>query len=263
MDYKEYKAKMKSLPFADRMVEYFSISAVYDKEPDEMKKLIRETFTKKEEAEYYTTYSPIMIAIEQYNDRVRTLKINADYFTYYITSQLRRRDNLERVTGFLNKVIDTAKRYKKEDIQGESTEEMIDSLLSMLTHYKELDIERNISVIYEEEKGYYLDESKMNENIKKATASLKNILSALKSYVLSAREFLEVIQKPELFPREFKDAEKWMQYFFINRMEITDTENMGEGEKDFLTLDYNDIECTDKIFGEGNLWLKAYYSNIR
>lgn len=39
MDYKEYKAKMKSLSFADRMVEYFSISAVYDKEPDEMKKI--------------------------------------------------------------------------------------------------------------------------------------------------------------------------------------------------------------------------------
>ena len=33
---KEYKDKMKKLPFKERMIEYFSISSVYDKDPDEL-----------------------------------------------------------------------------------------------------------------------------------------------------------------------------------------------------------------------------------
>jgi len=261
---KEYKDKMKKLPFKERMIEYFSISSVYDKDPDEKKSIIKSTFTKKEEAEYYRTYSPIMMAIEAYNDRVRTLKINADYYSYFISTQLRKRDNLDRITEFLNKVIEVAEKEKAGLVktEGESPSKMIDSVLSMLSNYKDIDIERNIPLSFEGGR-YQIDDSTLQKKLTVSTGNLRRILEALKSYILSLKEFLETINHIELFPREFKDYETWMINLFRGEAYYHIVGEIGEGERSFLALDYYELKPIEKIFGEGNLWLKAYYSELK
>lgn len=259
---KEYRDRMKSLPFKERLIEYFNISTVNDKDPEEKRKIIKGTFTKKEEAEYYKTYSPIMMAIEQYNDRVRTLKINADYYCYFISTQLRKRDNLDRITDFLNKVIEVAEKEKAGLVKTEGdSSKMIDSILSMLSHYKDIDIERNIPLSFEGGR-YHIDESNLQKKLTVSTGSLRKILEALKSYILSLREFLETINHIELFPREFKDYETWMINLFRGEAFYHIVGEIGEGERSFLALDYYELKPIEKIFGEGNLWLRAYYSNL-
>ena len=81
----EYKDSLKDKPFKDRVKSFFNLSSSFDTMVDEKRAIIKGTFSKKEAKEWDNTYKPIVMALEDYIDRIRTLNINRQYFTFYIT----------------------------------------------------------------------------------------------------------------------------------------------------------------------------------
>ena len=108
----EYKDSLKDKTFKERVKSFFNLSSSFDADIDEKRKIIKGTFSKKEEKEWDSTYKPIVMALEDYIDRIRTLNVNRQYFSYYITMILRIRDTMEMEAKWLNDTLEIAETLK-------------------------------------------------------------------------------------------------------------------------------------------------------
>ena len=270
----EYKDSLKDKPFKDRVKSFFNLSSSFDTMVDEKRAIIKGTFSKKEAKEWDNTYKPIVMALEDYIDRIRTLNINRQYFTFYITYLIRQRDTMEEEAKWLNERLKEAEAVK--DTEAGSR------LLEGLTTYSNRRSDFT-QIFFNEEIRRYIAPSIADDKIGESTASLKRILSSLKGYIQALKDFLEAIEKPELIPMEIEKMEKAListynplhefKYRAIHQIperrgmgvtaEPLNLDSLEPGEREFIELSYLDLEEMEGLTGERNLFAGsyAYYKN--
>ena len=261
----EYKKKLKELDFKDRVKAYFDCSP-FQRDIDAIKKrVIYNSFTRKEKEEFSNKYAPIYSAIDKYGDRVRAIHGNWFIYSFYIDTTLRQKDAFSYTADLLNR----ARSFTAEALEGmeegdtKKKVERIDKSLSSYNYSNMISPK-----IIEEEGGQFgVNFSEIDKDLLKIIETLKGLLSLAKCYLESLREFLEWVGTPELFPQEFKDLETG----FINKYHptvIRKREDRGfplfdtitEAEKEYLSIDYKELPLTVDIFGENNIWADQYKS---
>ena len=264
----EYKDSLKDKTFKERVKSFFNLSSSLDADIDEKRKLIKGTFSKKEQKEWDSTYKPIVMALEDYIDRIRTLNVNRQYFSYYITMILRIRDTMEMEAKWLNENLEIAETLKGTEAGSR--------LYNNLTAYHNRRFGM-VQIYFDDESGKYVLFNNSNEKVIEATASLRRILSNLKGYIEALKNFLESLGEGDLIPREITEMEKALISAYhplisfkyraihgiperrgLNASEPVSLEGVEEGEKDFLTLSYLDLEAADSLTWKKNLFEGSY-----
>lgn len=260
-----FKREMKKATFEEKVKRYFSLSPVKEEYSTEKADIITDLFTARERMEFLTTFYPIRLAIADYEDRIRTTKSVIDFTAYYI-------DSLLRIAGlytYIGEFTDYALKYLKEETgrDDSKTAKHLKSLRSITPGY---------NFDYDKKKGeYVLQSGDFTEGIEANIKGLKKGLSLIKAYFLSLREFLEMVGQPQLFPKEFKEAEDWLlirfQDFISNRdlspdrggfTDYPKLRSTTELEKKALSIDYTKIEPQEGFMGKDNPWMNSYKSHI-
>ena len=262
----EYKKKLKGLDFKDRVKAYFDCSP-FKRDIDAIKKkVIYNSFTRKEKEEFASKYAPIYSAIDKYGDRVRAIHGNWCIYSFYIDTTLRQKDAFCYTADLLNR----ARSYTAIALEGMeegSTKKKVEKIDKSLSSYNYSNI---ISPkIIEEEGGQFgVNFSEIDKDLLKIIETLKGLLSLLKCYLESLREFLEWVGTPELFPSEFAEMERGFKHRYYPvemRQRAEDKEyplfnTTTEAEKVYLSINYEELPRTVDIFGENNLWADYYKS---
>ena len=262
----EYKKKLKELDFKDRVKAYFDCSP-FQRDIDAIKKrVIYNSFTRKEKEEFSNKYAPIYSAIEKYGDRVRAIHGNWFIYSFYIDTTLRQKDAFSYTADLLNR----ARSFTAEALEGMEegdTKKKVEKIDKSLSSYNYSNM---ISPkIIEEEGGQFgVNFSEIDKDLLKIIETLKGLLSLLKCYLESLREFLEWVGTPELFPREFAEMERGFKHRYYPvemRKRKEDSEHplfntVTEAEKVYLSINYEELPRTVDIFGENNLWADHYKS---
>lgn len=265
----EFRNSLKGKSFKEKMKIYFDLSSSYNSDITERRNIIKGTFSRKEQTEWEGTYKPIVMALEDYIDRIRTLDVNRQYFSYYITTMLRIKDTIEKEAEWLNGNLEAAEALK--DTEAGSR------LYKSLTTYENRRFRDQI--YFDDELGRYVILSDTNEKATEATASLKRILSNLKGYIEALKGFMESIGKGEFIPKEILTLEKVListyhpfygfKYRAIhgiperrgldsNASERKSLDDLEEGERDFIALNYSDLEGDGGLTGDKNLFEGSY-----
>ena len=262
----EYKKKLKGLDFKDRVKAYFDCSP-FKRDIDAIKKkVLYNSFTRKEKEEFASKYAPIYSAIDKYGDRVRAIHGNWFIYSFYIDTTLRQKDAFCYTADLLNR----ARSYTAIALEGMeegSTKKKVEKIDKSLSSYNYSNI---ISPkIIEEEGGQFgVNFSEIDKDLLKIIETLKGLLSLLKCYLESLREFLEWVGTPELFPSEFAEMERGFKHRYYPvelRQRKEDNEHplfntITEAEKVYLSINYEELPRTVDIFGENNLWADYYKS---
>ena len=262
----EYKKKLKELDFKDRVKAYFDCSP-FQRDIDAIKKrVIYNSFTRKEKEEFSNKYAPIYSAIDKYGDRVRAIHGNWFIYSFYIDTTLRQKDAFCYTADLLNR----ARSYTAIALEGMeegSTKKKVEKIDKSLSSYNYSNM---ISPkIIEEEGGQFgVNFSEIDKDLLKIIETLKGLLSLLKCYLESLREFLEWVGTPELFPSEFAEMERGFKHRYYPvemRKRKEDSEHplfntVTEAEKVYLSINYEELPRTVDIFGENNLWADKYKS---
>jgi len=262
----EYKKKLKELDFKDRVKAYFDCSP-FQRDIDAIKKrVIYNSFTRKEKEEFSNKYAPIYSAIDKYGDRVRAIHGNWFIYSFYIDTTLRQKDAFSYTADLLNR----ARSFTAEALEGMEegdTKKKVEKIDKSLSSYNYSNM---ISPkIIEEEGGQFgVNFSEIDKDLLKIIETLKGLLSLLKCYLESLREFLEWVGTPELFPREFAEMERGFKHRYYPvemRKRREDSEHplfntVTEAEKVYLSINYEELPRTVDIFGENNLWADHYKS---
>ncbi len=262
----EYKKKLKELDFKDRVKAYFDCSP-FQRDIDAIKKrVIYNSFTRKEKEEFSNKYAPIYSAIDKYGDRVRAIHGNWFIYSFYIDTTLRQKDAFSYTADLLNR----ARSFTAEALEGMEegdTKKKVEKIDKSLSSYNYSNM---ISPkIIEEEGGQFgVNFSEIDKDLLKIIETLKGLLSLLKCYLESLREFLEWVGTPELFPREFAEMERGFKHRYYPveiRKRKEDSEHplfntVTEAEKVYLSINYEELPRTVDIFGENNLWADHYKS---
>ena len=262
-----YKREIKALPFKERVKAYFDCSP-YLRDIDSKKEdIILSSFSKEEREEYYRVYSPIYNSIQRYEDRIRAINANRMIYDNYIISALRRRDTFNYTADFLNmtlskveEALDTAKE--------ESTRETLKEAIKALKSYRKVSIDAPEIRIKEDMGRYEIPTEKEDNFLKGAIDMLRGIITLLKCYLESLKEFMEWVGTPELLPVEFADMEKELRsrYKGLVKDETKNPEadkyplffTKSEIEKEYISIDYEALPRTIDIFGENNLFANTY-----
>jgi len=270
----EYRDSLKDKPFKERVKAFFDLSSTFDTMVDEKRAIIKGTFSKKEAKEWDNTYKPIVMALEDYIDRIRTLNINRQYFTFYITYLIRQRDTMEEEAKWLNERLKEAEALKDTEA-GSKLLEGLSTYSNRKSDYTQ--------IFFSEEIKRYIAPSIADDKIGESTASLRRILSSLKGYIHAIKDFLEAVGEPELIPLEIEKMEKSLfntyhplhgfKYRAIHRIperrgmgvtaEPLSLDSLEPGEREFIELSYPDLEEMEGLTGERNLFAGsyAYYKN--
>lgn len=262
----EYKKKLKELDFKERVKAYFDCSP-FQRDIDAIKKrVIYNSFTRKEKEEFSNKYAPIYSAIDKYGDRVRAIHGNWFIYSFYIDTTLRQKDAFSYTADLLNR----ARSFTAEALEGMEegdTKKKVEKIDKSLSSYNYSNM---ISPkIIEEEGGQFgVNFSEIDKDLLKIIETLKGLLSLLKCYLESLREFLEWVGTPELFPREFAEMERGFKHRYYPvemRKRKEDSEHplfntVTEAEKVYLSINYEELPRTVDIFGENNLWADHYKS---
>ena len=262
----EYKKKLKGLDFKDRVKAYFDCSP-FKRDIDAIKKrVIYNSFTRKEKEEFASKYAPIYSAIDKYGDRVRAIHGNWFIYSFYIDTTLRQKDAFCYTADLLNR----ARSYTAIALEGMeegSTKKKVEKIDKSLSSYNYSNILP--PKIIEEEGGQFgVNFSEIDKDLLKIIETLKGLLSLLKCYLESLREFLEWVGTPELFPIEFAEMERGFKHRYYPvemRQRAEDKEyplfnTTTEAEKVYLSINYEELPRTVDIFGENNLWADHYKS---
>ena len=262
----EYKKKLKELDFKDRVKAYFDCSP-FQRDIDAIKKrVIYNSFTRKEKEEFSNKYAPIYSAIDKYGDRVRAIHGNWFIYSFYIDTTLRQKDAFCYTADLLNR----ARSFTAEALEGmeegdaKKKVEKIDKSLSSYNYSNMI----SPKIIEEEGGEFGVNFSEIDKDLLKIIETLKGLLSLLKCYLESLREFLEWVGTPELFPREFAEMERGFKHRYYPvemRQRAEDKEyplfnTTTEAEKVYLSINYEELPRTVDIFGENNLWADHYKS---
>ena len=261
----EYKKKLKELDFMEKVKAYFDCAPFVRDIDSKKKELIYNSFTRKEKELYSSKYAPIHSAIDRYGDRVRAINGNCFIYAFYIDTTLRQKDAFSYTADLLN----GARRIAGEALEGteeESTKEKLEKLQRSLSCFTYSNI-YSPKITETDEGKFAINFSEIDKDLLGVIETLKGLLSLIKCYLESLKEFLEWVGTPELFPQEFKDLETG----FINKYRptvIRKREDRGfplfdhitEAEKEYLSIDYKELPRTVDIFGENNIWADKYKS---
>lgn len=261
----EYKKKLKELDFMEKVKAYFDCAPFVRDIDSKKKTLIYNSFTRKEKELYSSKYAPIHAAIDRYGDRVRAINGNCFIYAFYIDTTLRQKDAFSYTADLLN----GARRIAGEALEGteeESTKEKLEKLQRSLSCFTYTNI-YSPKITESDEGKFTINFNEIEKDLLGVIGTLKGLLSLIKCYLESLKEFLEWVGTPELFPQEFKDLETG----FINKYHptvIRKREDRGfplfdtitEAEKEYLSIDYKELPLTVDIFGENNIWADQYKS---
>lgn len=262
-----FKREMKKATFEEKVERYFSISPSIEDNSVEKKDIIISLFTPAEKYNFYNEYYPIRKAIATYEDKVRTVKSVIDFTAYYIDSLLR----IAGIYTYMGEFTDYALQYLKEETGKDNgkTAKHLKSLRSITPGYL---------LSYEKENNSYaLRSDGFIETIEEHIKALQKGVAVIKAYFNSLREFLEAVNKPQLFPKEFKNAEEQLILRFDNRKlkMVEDGEKDPRREKDYpkfrtatelekkvISIDYMETEAAEGYMGKKNPWIKTYISFV-
>ena len=260
-----FKREMKKATFEEKIERYFSISHVIEEYSGQKKDIIISLFSPLERYTFDREYYPIRKTIATYEDKVRTIKSVIDFTAYYIDSLLR----IANLYTYIGEFTDYALKFLKEETgrDDSKTAKHLKSLRSVTPGF-EFD--------YDKKKGeFVLQSGDFTDTIEANINGLKKGLSLIKAYFLSLREFLEMVEQPQLFPKEFKEAEDGLfirfQDFVSNRDLSPDRggfkdypkfRSTTELERKVLSIDYTKIEPQEGFMGKENPWMNSYKSHI-
>lgn len=265
----DYKKEVKALPFKDRVKAYFNCSTFTNDIDKYKKEIILKSFSKKEKEEYYRRYYPIYTTIERYGDKIRAINGNRIIYGNHMTIALSQRDTISYTADILNlilpEVAGALKATKEEDTKKKLTE-----ALRLLKRYRRVS-SNSPEIKYNEKKGSYEVPTKESDKfLMGVIETLKGLLSLLKCYLESLKEFLEWVGYPELLPREFYDMETDLLIHYkaiplhtdknpdADRLPLFFAEN--EVAKEFLSIDYKALPRTIDIFKDKNPFANYYRS---
>ena len=260
-----FKREMKKATFVEKVKRYFSLSPVKEEYSTEKADIITDLFTARERMDFLTEYYPTRLAIADYEDRVRTTKSVIDFTAYFIDSLLR----MASAYTYMGEFTDYALKYLKEETgrDDSKTAKHLRSLRSVTPGF---------TLGYDKEKGEYLLQTKdYTETVENNIKGLIKGLSLIKAYFASLREFLDMVKQPQLFPKEFKEAERQLLSRFQNLSHYTDEAQRESKEKDYpkfraitdlqrkrISIDYEEIEPQEGFMGLDNPWMNSYKSHI-
>lgn len=267
----DFKREIKKLPLKDKVKAYFDCSPFTNDLDSQKKEIILDCFSSEERKEYSRKYQPIYNSIERYGDRIRAINGNRIIYANYIDCALRRRDTLLYTADFLNLLL---QNVEKEE--GTSTRETPTETLRILKHYNSSAFFSfsNIPEIELNKKGnlYEVQTEEEDKFLLGAINTLRGILSLLKCYLESLKEFLEWVGTPELLPKEFHNMEMDLLTRFQNFNSQKGIDENPNADKfplflarnkvaeEYASIDYEALPRTINIFGEKNLFANAYRS---
>ena len=263
----EYKREIKALPFKEKVKAYFDCSPYLRDIDSQKEEIVLSSFSKNEREEYYRVYSPIYNSIQRYGDRIRAINANRMIYDNYIINALRRRDTFNYTADFLNLVLPKVEEAL-ENTKEESAKETLTEALQILKSYRKVSIEAPEIRIKEDLKRYEVPTEKEDNFLKGAIEMLRGIISLLKCYLESLKEFMEWVGTPELLPIEFSDIEKELRSryrgFRKDNTKNPDADKYplfftkSEVEKEYNSIDYEALPSNIDIFGENNLFANTY-----
>ncbi len=262
----EYKKQLKELDFKKRVQEYFDCSPFQSALDEAKKEIIYKSFSRTEKEEFNNRYLPIYITLDRYGDRVRAIYGNCFIYSYFIDNTLRQLKSYSYTADFLNGIIPLAEAAQK-GVSGEECRKALETAIKGLKAYRNITF--NTPKITIEENGKYgVNTDEVEREVLGIINTFKKLLSQIKCFLESMKEFLKWIGAPELFPREFKD----METGFLSRYQSIELrERSGENakkfplymkilgaEKEYLSIDFKELPLTIDIFGNNNIWIEYY-----
>lgn len=265
----DYKKKIKEQPFKDRVKAYFDCAPFIRDIDGQKRDIILSTFSKEEKEEYYRKYYPIYNAIRRYGDAMRAINANRIIYDNYIASTFKQRDCYSYTADFLNLILPKVEGALK-GTKEENTRETLTEALRILKSYRRVSITAPDVKLNKEGTSYEVLIEAEDRALKGAIDTLKGIISLLKCYLESLREFLEWVGTPELYPREFYDIETDLLRAHNGTKFPKDTnpdadkfpQFFSESEvlKEYLSIDYKELPRTVDMFGENNPFAGEYRS---
>lgn len=262
-----YKRNVKQLSFEQKVREYFNLSP-YQRDIDSIKKdIVYEAFSRIEKEEFARKYQPIYWAIDRYADRIRAIYNNTFLYSFYVTSELRKKDILSYTADFLNNLVSFTEESlsKSED---EKVKKALEKNLKRIKSYKVPEI--TTAMMTKGKEGYGINNEEIDKELLKIVEKLKGFLAMLKCYLESLREFMEWVGTPELFPKEFAEMErglmiKYVAVSFDGNKNPQEEEyplyfHRGKATEELVSIDYMKLPRTINIFGERNLFVRRYRS---
>jgi hypothetical protein len=267
----DYKREVKKLPFKERVVAYFNCAPFTSDLDGEKMDIILSTFSKNETKEFNRLYLPIYNAIDRYGDRIRAINANRIIYTNYIESALRLRDSYNYTADFLNlalqKIGEAMEGTKETD-----TREKLTGALRILQGYRRVSISAPEISLNKERHLYEVPTEEEDKFLLGVINTLKGILSLLKCYLDSLKEFLEWVGTPELLSKEFSNMEEDLLLRHKNYNAIirkTRDQNQDADKfplffarvkvaEEYLSIDYEALPRSVDIFGEKNLFANTY-----
>ena len=261
----DYKREIKKLPFKAKVEAYFNCAPFINNLDSQKKEIILKSFSSEERKEYYRKFLPIHNSIERYGDTIRAINANRIIYGNYLDTALRVRDNVNYTADFLNLIIPKVKEAL-DNTKEEDTRETLKQVTRMLKNYRPVSLLPEMKI--NEEGTYEVLIEERDKYLLKVIVKLKSILSLLKCYLESLKEFLEWVGTPELLPKEFKDME-WdleTRYKVYQRSKDKNPDAdkfplfFAESEvtEEYLSIDYSALPRTIDIFGENNIFANTY-----
>ena len=261
----DYKREIKKLPFKAKVEAYFNCAPFINNLDSQKKEIILKSFSSEERKEYYRKFLPIHNSIERYGDTIRAINANRIIYGNYLDTALRVRDNVNYTADFLNLIIPKVKEAL-DNTREEDTRETLKQVTRMLKNYRPVSLLPEMKI--NEEGTYEVLIEERDKYLLKVIVKLKSILSLLKCYLESLKEFLEWVGTPELLPKEFKDME-WdleTRYKVYQRSKDKNPDAdkfplfFAESEvtEEYLSIDYSALPRTIDIFGENNIFANTY-----
>ena len=263
----DYKREIKKLPFKEKVEAYFNCAPFINKLDSQKKDIILKSFSSEERKEYYRKFLPIHNSIERYGDAIRAINANRIIYGNYLDTALRVRDNVNYTADFLNLIIPKVKEAL-DNTKEEDTRETLKQVTETLKSYRPVSLLPEMKI--NEEGTYEVLIEKRNKYLLKVIEKFKSILSLLKCYLESLKEFLEWVGTPELLPKEFKDMERDLLIRFQNTTSKKGKDTNPDADKfplffarnkvaeEFGAIDYKALPRTIDIFGENNIFANTY-----
>ncbi len=263
----DYKRQIKGLDFMGKVKAYFDCAPYLDGYGGAKKEIVYNSFPRKEKEEFSRRYFPIYSAIDRYGDRLRAINTNCFLYAFYVDTALRQLDTMNYTADLLNLALPDISSALEGMEDGEPRESLKRAQKRLLSY-------RNVVITAPETKynskssRYEVRRDNFDRGIMEVIEKLKGIITLLKCYLDSLREFLEWVGTPELYPKEFRDIELNLQGKY-KPMEIDELQEetrrdfplwaeRSEMIKAYIAIDYDSLPHSVNIFGENNLWAITY-----
>lgn len=263
----DYKKEIKALDFKGKVKAYFDCSPYLDDYGSMKRDIAYNAFSRKEKELFCQKYLPIFSTIDRYGDRLRAINANIYLYNSYIDASLRATASTNYTVDILNRVIPLVSEVIKSTSENDTREKLSEALDTILC-YRRVSLSSPL-VEYDKKKSQYkvMREDKDKE-VMDNIEYLKGIISLLKCYLESLKEFLEWAGTPELFPKEFKNIENslYSRYKGFELEELNEKtreefplwSEKTEVDKALASIDYEKIPLNLDIFGEKNIWVITY-----